>query len=254
MSSPQQQGLRARRPVVVGALLLAVAGVVLLVVALTSQRHAPQPPASAAIAYSTSAVPQSGAGGSSPAADPAGTSSSTIARSTAAGHPAPSTAGPTGPKLSRSQPTRLDIPSIGVTSDLLDLGLAADNSVEVPPLGKDSQAGWFHDSPTPGQIGPSVILGHVDSAKYGPGVFFKLGALKPGSTVNVTRSDKSVAVFRVDRVVSYSKNQFPTLEVYGNTANAALRLITCGGKFDFTSHHYLSNIVAYASLVSSHHV
>lgn len=250
MSSDQQQGSRARRPVVVGALLLAVAGVVLLVVALTSQRHAPQPPASAAVAYSTSAVPQSTPGGTPPAAK---TRSSTIARSTATGHPAPPTGGLTGPKLSRSQPTRLDIPSLGVTSDLLDLGLAADNSVEVPPLGKNSQAGWFHDSPTPGQIGPSVILGHVDSAKYGPGIFFKLGALKPGSTVDVTRSDKSIAVFRVDRVVSYPKDEFPTLEVYGNTANAALRLITCGGKFDFTSHHYLSNIVAYASLVSSHH-
>ena len=250
MSSSQQQGFRPRRSVVIGALLLVVTGVVLLVVALTTQRHAPQPPASAAVGESTSAVGQStGAPGSSPAS--AG-SPSTASSGTSTVRPAPSAAGNSGPVLPRSKPTRLAIPSLGVTSDLLDLGLAADDSVEVPPLGRDSKAGWFHDSPTPGQLGPSIILGHVDTAKYGPGVFFKLGALKPGSLVNVARADNTIAVFRVDRVVSYPKNQFPTLEVYGNTANAALRLITCGGKFDFTSHHYLSNIVAYASLVSSH--
>jgi sortase (surface protein transpeptidase) len=158
-----------------------------------------------------------------------------------------------GPILARSTPTRLSIPSIGVKSNLLDLGLTADNSVAVPPLARDSKAGWYRYSPTPGQLGPAVILGHVDSAKYGPGVFFRLGALKPGSLVDVTRADASVAVFRVDRVVSYPKNSFPTLQVYGNTTRAELRLITCGGKFDFKAHNYLSNIVAYASLISSHH-
>jgi hypothetical protein len=83
-------------------------------------------------------------------------------------------------------------------------------------------------------------------------VFFKLGALKPGDTVSVTRADHSVAVFSVIAVAEYPKNQFPTLTVYGNTNNAALRLITCGGKFDLSSHNYEDNIVAFASLVSSH--
>lgn len=158
----------------------------------------------------------------------------------------------TGPVLSDSTPVRLDIPSIGVGSDLLQLGLKADHTVEVPPLSRDSRAGWYRNSPAPGQLGPSVILGHVDSAAYGPGVFFKLGALRPGSTVSVTRADHTVAVFRVERVVSYPKNHFPTLDVYGNTDHAALRLITCGGKFDFSARSYLDNIVAYASLISSH--
>ena len=137
-------------------------------------------------------------------------------------------------------------------SNLLQLGLNPDQTVQVPPLDKDSRAGWYKYSPTPGQSGPSVILGHVDSAEYGPGVFFKLGALRPGATLSVTRSDRTTAVFRVDRVVSYPKNSFPTLEVYGNTDSAQLRLITCGGKFDLSSHNYESNIVAFATLVSSH--
>jgi sortase (surface protein transpeptidase) len=97
-----------------------------------------------------------------------------------------------------------------------------------------------------------VLLGHVDSAEYGPGVFFDLGDLRPGDEITVTREDGTAAVFAVDRVQSYPKADFPTLEVYGNTDHAALRLITCGGEFDAGTRNYLDNIVAYASLVSSH--
>ncbi len=226
--------------------VLALAGVLLLVVGLRAQRQAPQPPASAAIPYV-----------SSPSAGPAGSpaaSSSASTGSPLAGSPAPTVkAKPVkGPLLSRSVPVALEIPQLDVRSDLLQLGLNPDQTVEVPPLAKDSRAGWYKYSPTPGQLGPSVILGHVDSAKYGPGVFFKLGALRPGTTLSVTRSDRTTAVFRVDRVVSYPKDSFPTLEVYGNTDSAQLRLITCGGKFDLSSHNYESNIVAFATLVSSH--
>ncbi|MEP6697319.1 MAG: class F sortase [Pseudonocardiales bacterium] len=157
-----------------------------------------------------------------------------------------------GPVLAASIPTRLDIPAIGVTSDLLRLGIAADHTVEVPPLSRDSRAGWYQYSPAPGQLGPAVILGHVDSAAYGPAVFFRLGALRPADLINVTRTDHRVAVFRVERIVSYPKNHFPTLQVYGNTDHAALRLITCGGKFNFSTRNYSNNIVVYASLASSH--
>ncbi len=248
----RRQQARSRRALLVGSLLLTVVGVVLLVVALTTQRHAPQPPASAAIAQPT-ASQTAGATGTSAGSQPSGSAAGSAPGSNSPRSASPKAAAPSGPILPRSTPTELSIPSLGVKSDLLDLGLAADDSVEVPPLSRDSKAGWYRYSPTPGQLGPAVILGHVDSAKYGPGVFFKLGALKPGSLVNVTRADSTVAVFRVDRVVAYPKNNFPTVKVYGNTANAALRLITCGGKFDFKAHNYLSNIVAYASLVSSHH-
>jgi sortase (surface protein transpeptidase) len=157
-----------------------------------------------------------------------------------------------GPILSKSIPVHLTIAAIGVSSDMLQLGLNPDRTVQVPPLGRDSQPGWYQYSPAPGQLGPSIILGHVDSATYGPGVFFKLGALPRGATVSVTRADHQVAVFRVERVVEYPKDHFPTIDVYGNTDRAALRLITCGGTFDLSARSYEDNIVAYASLVSTH--
>lgn len=151
-------------------------------------------------------------------------------------------------QLPASAPVSLDIPAIGVHSSLLNLGLNPDRTVQVPPLERDSKAGWYRYSPTPGQVGPSVILGHVDSAAYGPGVFFKLGDLKPGDTVDILRKDGRTATFRVDRIRRYPKNAFPTSDVYGNVTRPELRLITCGGSFDSDAGSYRDNIVVYASL------
>jgi hypothetical protein len=160
-----------------------------------------------------------------------------------------------GPALARSLPISISIPAIGVSSRLLYVGLNPDGTVQVPPLNDPpltNEAAWYKYSPTPGQMGPSVIEGHVDSLSGGPSVFFRLGALEPGDLVYVTLADRQVAVFKISGVRLYPKDQFPTSTVYGNTDYAALRLITCGGSFDEQSHHYRSNIVAFASLVSSH--
>lgn len=225
------------------AALLAVAGLALLGVGCSAQQNAPQPSPTEAGTYALGAQVSSGA--------PASTgqqSSSAGAPTSPAVSPTPATVGPI---LARSLPTHLAIPAIGVDSDLIQLGLNPDGSVQTPPFEPVSHAGWYTGSPTPGQLGPSVILGHIDSAKYGPGVFFKLGALHKGDTIAVTRADRTVATFRVDAVAEYPKSHFPTTTVYGNTDHAALRLITCGGQFNFSERSYEDNIVAFASLVSS---
>ena len=133
---------------------------------------------------------------------------------------------------------------------LLQLGLNSDGTLEVPPMSDVSAPGWYRNSPTPGQVGPAVILGHIDGTTGEKGVFYGLGALRPGDAVSVTRSDGTVAVFRIDGVNKYPKSAFPTLTVYGNTANPQLRLITCGGPFEH--HHYLDDIVVYATLTGIH--
>jgi Sortase domain len=151
--------------------------------------------------------------------------------------------------LPRSKPVALDIPSIGVHSSLLSLGLNADGSVQVPSGTSYDEAGWYKYSPTPGSLGPAIILGHVDSGARGASVFFELGHLRPGNRVMVTRRDRSIAVFEIMGVRRYPKDRFPTQLVYGNTDQAALRLITCGGVFNFSTGHYVDNIVVFASLV-----
>ena len=203
--------------------LLALSGAALIVVAIASQRHAPQPPPSAA--------------------------GSVRPPPSASSVPSPSKA--VSLVLPKSKPVSIDIPAIGVHSVLLYLGLNSDGSVQVPSGASFNQAGWYEYSPTPGSVGPSVILGHVDSGHYGASVFFRLGGLRPGNRVMVTRRDGRVAVFEVTGVRHYPKNHFPTQLVYGNTDDAALRLITCGGSFNFSTGHYLDNIIAFASLVGS---
>lgn len=154
--------------------------------------------------------------------------------------------------LAPALPTRLTIPAIGVRSALLTLGQAADGTLAVPPPGPTyDRAGWYRYSPVPGARGPAVIVGHVDSAKGGPSVFFRLGELRPRDKVMVARADGSVAVFAVDEVRRFHKTAFPAQLVYGDTDQAALRLITCGGPFDRRTGHYLDNIVVTATLVES---
>jgi hypothetical protein len=172
--------------------------------------------------------------------------------------PSASAAGATGadgrgPSLSRSVPVSVDIPAIGVHSRLLHLGLNPDGTVQVPSvITAADEAAWYKYSATPGQIGASVIEGHVDSYG-GPAVFFRLGALRPGDAIDVTLANGVTAIFRVTGVREYAKDKFPATLIYGSAQYAALRLITCGGAFDSSTGHYLSSTVVFASLTSSRH-
>jgi sortase (surface protein transpeptidase) len=160
----------------------------------------------------------------------------------------PPAASPTRP-LARSAPVRLQIPAIGVDTPVMRLGLAADGSVQVPPIAAHAPAGWYQGSVTPGQVGPSVILAHVTVGKYGDGVFLHLSRLKPGDRIVARLADGASAVFTVDRVQTVAKTAFPTDAVYGNVDRPALRLITCGGPRGGDG--YLDNVVVYASLSTS---
>ncbi len=153
---------------------------------------------------------------------------------------------PTFAGMPESKPVHLHVPSIGVDTDLMDLGLQQDGTLEVPPDGEI--AGWYTQAPTPGEIGPAVIAAHVDwNGK--PGVFYKLDELAPGDEVSVERQDGTTAIFLVTKVEQYPKREFPSDAVYGNIDHAGLRLITCGGDFDERARSYEDNIVAYAHLV-----
>ena len=151
--------------------------------------------------------------------------------------------------LARSAPVRVQIPAIDVDSALMQLGLRADGSLQVPPSG--FPAGWYTGAPTPGELGPAILAGHVDWGGQ-PGVFSRLRELTPDAQVTVTRQDGSAAVFRVTQVKQYPKDQFPTDLVYGDLDHPGLRLITCGGSFDRQTRNYDDNIVAFADLVATH--
>ena len=147
--------------------------------------------------------------------------------------------------LARSVPVSVRIPAISARSTLVSLGLNADGSVQVPPVSTPMQAGWFDGGPTPGEVGPAVILGHVDGDRQ-IGIFFRLHELVAGDQIMVTRQDGSTVTFAVTTVQKVSKTAFPTDQVYGNTADPELRLITCGGSFNRADRSYVDNIIVYA--------
>jgi LPXTG-site transpeptidase (sortase) family protein len=144
-------------------------------------------------------------------------------------------------------PVSLVIPAIGVSTSLVHLGLTSTGALQVPPT--TAVAGWYTGSPRPGDIGSAVIAGHIDSYQ-GPGVFYRLSQLQRGDRVYVRRADGTLAMFKVTEVQMYAKNDFPTAAVYGATPTPQLRLITCGGTFDYSTGSYLSNTVVYATEVA----
>lgn len=148
--------------------------------------------------------------------------------------------------LPHSRPVQLRIPSIGVTSGFVGLGLESDGTMEIPQAG--NVVGWYREAPTPGERGPAVATAHVDWRQE-KGVFHDLRELKPGNDVTVERADGVTVVFRVARVEEYLKEWFPTDEVYGSTDGAELRLITCGGRYDHNTRSYEANIVVFARMV-----
>lgn len=152
--------------------------------------------------------------------------------------------------LTASEPITVEIASTGTHSELISLGLRSDGTLEVPPDEPGAPAAWFNGSPTPGERGPSVIYGHVNATDGGPGVFADLRSLVPGDTIRITRTDGTTAVFATDRGEQYSKAEFPTEKVYGNTDGAELRLITCDG-YDPKTGEFDDNYVVYANFVSS---
>jgi len=153
---------------------------------------------------------------------------------------------PLSTALPQSIPTRLYIPDIGVDTTFVSLGLKNNYEIETPKT--FDQVGWYVYGPTPGELGPSVILGHVDSYE-GPAVFFSLGQLEPGDEIDVTREDGSVAVFEVEKLERYLQSNFPTSLVYGDIDYAGLRLITCSGSYDHQQLRYDHNLIVYAALV-----
>lgn len=143
-------------------------------------------------------------------------------------------------------PKRVEVPAIGVSASVIRLGLNTDGTLEVPQ--DYSLTGWWSEGVAPGENGPAVIVGHVDS-HTGPAVFFRLQDVTAGDTIKVAGRAGRTLRFAIDRVEQHPKDRFPTERVYGDTSLPTLRLITCGGEFDGSSGHYLDNVIVFASLV-----
>lgn len=217
--------LRVRLAAAVVGAAAAIAAIIVLVLPLVTKGRSPTLPARP---YRTAAVPAPLAPGAQ------GPSCS----------PTPGAGAPT--------PVALKIPAIGVSTKVVDVGLDRDRTLQVPPLtyAGTHEVAWYDLGPPPGRVGAAVIVGHVDSTT-GPAVFYRLRSLAPGSMIQVTAANCQTVSFVVTSVKEYPKAQFPSQRIYGPVSDAELRLITCGGTFDTSTGHYLSNIVAYATMAGT---
>lgn len=152
-------------------------------------------------------------------------------------------------KTASTKPLKIRIPAIGVSAPIQAVGVDKAGEMQVPPLSRPNLTGWYRYGPAPGDQGPAIILGHVNTRK-GAAVFSRLRELRRGNKIAVQRADGKTAIFTVDGIEQVSKANFPTKRVYGNTATASLRLITCGGVFNAKAHSYTDNIIVYATLTS----
>ncbi len=143
------------------------------------------------------------------------------------------------------QPYRLVMPTIDVDAKIVEVGIDRAGGMEVPAVGK---VGWYKFGPLPGASGPSVLVSHVswDGTK---GAFYSLKKVKAGDEFQVYNSDGDFATFQVDSVVTILKTKLPTEDIWNKTDQPVIRLITCGGKYDPETNHYLSNVIVYAHLV-----
>jgi LPXTG-site transpeptidase (sortase) family protein len=152
------------------------------------------------------------------------------------------------PTVPASLPARLTIPAISVDTPFeVPLGITAGGEIVVPS--SYDQVGWYAYGPTPGEVGPAVVLGHVSSYR-GPAVFSRLSELTVGEQIFVTRSDGSTVQFEVVAVETVPIDTFPTAAVYGDTATPTLRLLTCAGAYDRHNSRYSHTTIVYAELVS----
>lgn len=155
------------------------------------------------------------------------------------------------PPLPRSEPVRIRIPAIGVNASLARLGLDRAGALRPPPDGDPGIAGWYGGGTAPGSRGTAVTTGHVDTRDGSTGVFYRLGAVTKGETIEIDRADGRTAVFTVDAVEVYDKDRFPDRKVYGTSGRPELRVITCGGGAGDGG--YRGNVVVYATLTGARH-
>jgi hypothetical protein len=143
--------------------------------------------------------------------------------------------------LARSAPVSIDIPALSISSSLGPArGLESSGAIDDAPLSGPSWSlpWWYDEGPAPGQDGSAVILGHVDSAigTGGLGVFLRLGDVRPGESIDVGLADRSTTHWIASSTYLYSDAAFPDALVYSGSGRPTLRLVTCGGSFDWQTH------------------
>lgn len=143
-------------------------------------------------------------------------------------------------------PIRIEIPKMGVATNIVHVGITPENVMEVPT--DASTIGWYTKGVKPGQFGGAILNGHYDTPTGRPAVFYNLELLGKGDEIIITTDQDERFVFRVNDLLSQPYKSFPKELVYGNAIGQELRLITCDGVWSSAERSYSKRLVIYASI------
>jgi sortase (surface protein transpeptidase) len=163
----------------------------------------------------------------------------------ATGAPEPAESATQVPESDVADPVSVQVPEAGIDTSLVPVGLQSDGAMELPDPGTGA---WYELGPRPGEDGPAVLIGHVDSVD-GPDVFFGLSAVETGDVVHVGDVEGVRRTFVVTGVETVRKDTLPYERIWAETDEPVLRLITCGGLYDRANGGYQHNVVVYAELL-----
>ncbi|TQS22036.1 class F sortase [Microbispora sp. KK1-11] len=239
---PPGDGAEAIRRVLITAAILGLVVVIVGVVIMVNNPDEYAVPTRSTVKL---AAPQNGL---APSVGPGGAGQPLTQAVATAPPPVPNI--PAAPAMQPSTPKRLVIPKIGVNAPIKSVGLDRSGAIQTPPISNPNLVGWYRGGPTAGESGPAVMLGHKDTTSRSA-VFTRLHELAYGDKIEVYRLDGTVAIFTVGGIEQANKQTFPTNRVYGHADNAELRLITCGGKYNYSTGHYFDNVIVYATMTGT---
>jgi LPXTG-site transpeptidase (sortase) family protein len=151
------------------------------------------------------------------------------------------------PVAQGTPPIQISIPALKVDSEVMQVGMADDITMEVP---KDiSVVGWFMHSALPGaDAGSTVLVGHRDGRKDPNGVFRHLEQVNRGDLLVVWNESGQRHTYRVHSNELVSRADFPQRAPDLFRLNGAQRivLLTCGGSYDGAAGGYQANVVVTA--------
>ena len=133
---------------------------------------------------------------------------------------------------------KVSIPSLGMSSRYVTVGLTSTNAIDVHP----SLVGWWNGSAQPGTPGTVFLDGH------NPGVFNKLPNIQTGAQISINKAGGEIfnyTVVHTETVQLAGINMRAALSTYGD-ANEGLNLMTCVGAYNARTGTTDQRFVVYA--------
>lgn len=141
-------------------------------------------------------------------------------------------------------PLRLELPDVELSAPIVPVSVDTDGELGIPD--DPQQLGWWAAGAAPTQpAGNVVLVGHLDSAEFGRGLFARLPDVPMGAVATVVTSDGIGHDYVIEARRTYPRYEVPP-EVFDPAGARGLVLITCTGPYDRSHRSYRDTLVLWA--------